>query len=295
MVEPILEVRNLELNYGRQKVVSDVSFQLFPGRVLALIGPNGAGKSSVMRLIAGLVRPEAGHLILRGEPVTSYTSVHQSAGFFIEAPDFYKNLDALQNLKLLKKIRKAEQPVSELLRVVGIEHAATKKVRKYSNGMKQRLGIAQALLGDPSILVLDEPFSGLDPEVKQFLMDVIKKLAGADNKAILVSSHQLSDMEILADDFILLSEGKVHASGKLSDYKNERHTVRFWFDSEPPAGLLERTAGGKMVQTDPWCWESRLNRRETTELVGQWSSAGCIPYEIEREDLLHSKYQEIIK
>jgi len=295
MVEPILEVRNLELNYGRHKVVCDVSFQLHPGRVLALIGPNGAGKSSVMRVIAGLVRPEAGQLILKGEPVTSHSSIHQSAGFFIEAPDFYKNLDASQNLRLLKKIRKAGQSVTELLRVVGIEHAATKKVRKYSKGMKQRLGIAQALLGDPSILVLDEPFNGLDPEVKQFLMDVIKKLARAENKAILVSSHQLSDMEILADDFILLSEGRVHASGKLSDYKDERQTVRFWFDSEPPAGLLERTAGGNMVQTDPWCWEWRLNRTETTELVSQWSSAGCIPYEIEREDLLHSKYLEIIK
>jgi ABC-2 type transport system ATP-binding protein len=295
MVAPILEARNLTLSYGQHKVVDGVSFQLHAGRVLALIGPNGAGKSSIMRIIAGLVKAGAGQIILMGKPDVSHTAVHQNAGFFIEGPDFYKNLDARQNLNLLKGIRKAEQSADDLLRVVGIGYAATKKFRKFSKGMKQRLGIAQALLGDPSILVLDEPFSGLDPEVKQFLMNLIKKLANENNKAILVSSHQLSDMELLADDFILLSEGRVHASGRLADFRNERHTVCFWFEQEPPAGLLERTTEGNMVQTHPWCWESRLSRSETTEAVGQWVSAGCIPYEIQREDLLHSKYLEIIK
>jgi ABC-type multidrug transport system ATPase subunit len=283
------------MSYGQHRVVDDVSFQLVPGRVMALIGPNGAGKSSIMRIIAGLVRAGSGQLFLMGEPEVSHAAIHQNAGFFIEAPDFYKNLNARQNLNLLKGIRKAQQSVDDLLRVVGIGYAATKKFRKFSKGMKQRLGIAQALLGDPSILVLDEPFSGLDPEVKQFLMELIKKLARDDNKAILVSSHQLSDMEILADDFVLLSEGRVHASGKLADFRDERHTVYFWFEKEPPAGLLKGTGEGKMLHTQPWCWESRLTRSETTELVGQWASAGCIPYEIQREDLLHSKYLEIIK
>ena len=161
--------------------------------------------------------------------------------------------------------------------------------------MKQRLGIAQALLGDPSILVLDEPFSGLDPEVKQFLMNLIKRLAADGNKAILVSSHLLSDMEALADDFVLLSEGKVHVAGRLSDFKNERHTVWFWFEKEPSITLLEDRKAGKMVNTNPWCWETHLSISETTEAVCKWTSYGCIPYEIQRADLLHSKYNEIIK
>ena len=295
MVEPLLEVRNLELSYGRQKVINDVSFDLFPGKVLALIGPNGAGKSSIMRILAGLVLPEKGTLFLKGKSLSSHSSIHQSAGFFIEGPDFYKNLSAQQNLVLLKKIRRDEQSVTDLLRMVGIEYAATKKVRKFSTGMKQRLGIAQALLGDPSILVLDEPFNGLDPEVKQFLMDLIVKLAAEKNKAILISSHLLSDLEAVADDFVLLSEGQVHAAGSLSEFKNEKHTVSFWFEKEPPITLLEETAAGKLANTDPWCWETKLSISETSEAIGKWASRGCIPYEIQRADLLHSKYMEIIK
>ncbi|MGW8314536.1 MAG: ABC transporter ATP-binding protein [Bacteroidales bacterium] len=295
MVDPLLEVRNLELHYGRQRVVHDVSFQLFPGRVQALIGPNGAGKSSIIRILAGLVRPEKGELVLGGNILSSAITLHHSAGFFIESPDFYKNLDARQNLKLLNMIRKADQSASELLRIVGLEYAAGKKVRKFSRGMKQRLGIAQALLGDPEILVLDEPFNGLDPEVKQFLMDLIRKLASEENKAILVSSHLLSDLEALADDFVLLSEGAVHVSGKLSDFRNQPQTVYFWFEKEPSLTLLEETTSGKMVHMDPWCWETHLSTGETTELLGKWISAGCVPFEIERADLLQSKYNEIIK
>jgi len=295
MVDSLLEVRNLELSYGRQKVINDVSFQLYPGRVLALIGPNGAGKSSIMRILAGLVIPEKGQLILKGKTLSSHTTLHQTAGFFIESPDFYKNLNARQNLWLLKSIRKDQQAISDLLRVVGIEYAVGKKIRKFSSGMKQRLGVAQALLGDPSILVLDEPFNGLDPEVKQFLMDLIRQLAVEKNKAILVSSHLLTDLETMADDFLLLSEGQVHAAGSLSDYKYEQHTVCFWFNEEPPITLLEKTEAGKMTHTNPWCWETHLSISETTEAVKEWASAGCIPYEIARADLLHSKYSEIIK
>lgn len=295
MVESLLEVKNIELSYGKQKVVNDVSFQLYPGRILALIGPNGAGKSSIMRIIAGLVMPEKGHIMINGRTISSFSEIHHAAGFFIEGPDFYKYLNARQNLLLLKKIRKAEQSVSDLLRVVGIEYAASKKVRKFSSGMKQRLGIAQALLGDPSILVLDEPFNGLDPEVKQFMMNLIKRLAIDQNKAIMVSSHLLSDLEALADDFVLLNEGQVHAAGKLSDFVNERHTVWFWFEKEPPINILKKTADGKMLKTDPWCWETHLNITETTEVVGKWASAGHTPYEIQRIDLLQSKYIEIIK
>jgi len=182
-----------------------------------------------------------------------------------------------------------------LLRIVGLEYAANKTVRKFSRGMKQRLGIAQALLGDPSLLILDEPFNGLDPEVKEFLMELIKSLAVEKNKAVLVSSHLLSDLEALADDFVLLSEGRLHAAGSLSDFTNERHTVRFWFEKEPPVTLLEKSAEGKMVNTKPWCWETHLSTSETTELVGKWTGVGCIPYEIQRADLLQSKYNEIIK
>jgi len=294
MVEPIVEARNLELSYGRQKVIDDVSFQLYPGRVLALIGPNGAGKSSIMRILAGLVIPEKGKLLLHGKTLASPSGIHHNAGFFIEGPDFYKHLNARQNLLLLQGIRRDHQSIYELMRVVGIDYAAGKKVRKFSNGMKQRLGIAQALLGDPALLVLDEPFNGLDPEVKQFLMDLIRQLALEKNKAILVSSHLLTDLEAIADDFILLSQGQVHAAGSISDYKHQKQTVCFWFEKEPPSTLLAESGPGKIIHSQPWCWQTQLDISETAEAVKKWASAGCAPYEIVRADLLHSKYSEII-
>jgi ABC-type multidrug transport system ATPase subunit len=247
-----------------------------------------------MRILAGLVIPEKGQLRLHGKTLESPSGIHRDAGFFIEGPDFYNHLDARQNLLLLKGIRKDQQSVFDLLRVVGIEYAAEKKVGKFSNGMKQRLGVAQALLGDPALLVLDEPFNGLDPEVKQFLMDLIRQLAQEKNKAILVSSHLLTDLEAIADDFLLLSQGQVHAAGSINDYKQEQQTVCFWFEKEPPLTLLEENGPGKILHSQPWCWQTQLDIPETALAVKKWALAGCAPYEIERADLLHSKYSEII-
>jgi len=295
MVASSIRVEHLYLNYGRQRVVDDVSFELFPGRIVALIGPNGAGKSSIMRIMAGLVKADQGYIYLQDRLIQSFSEIHTDAGFFIESPDFYKHLTAIQNLKLLLKIHRSNQSPESLLNKVGLAYASGKKVRKFSKGMKQRLGIAQALIGDPSILVLDEPFNGLDPEVKQFLMELIKKLAKENNKAILISSHLLSDLEQLADDFILLSEGHVHAAGRLDDFKSEHQTVRFWFEKEPTLSILGQSAPGRMVEHDPWCWQTLMSTAETTEAVKKWASAGHVPFEIERADLLHTKYMEIIQ
>jgi ABC-type multidrug transport system ATPase subunit len=294
MVEPIVKVEHLYLNYGKQRVVDDVSFEMLPGRIVALLGPNGAGKSSIMRIMAGLVKADRGHIYLKDRQIHSFREIHDHAGFFIEGPDFYKNLTAAQNLKLLLKIHGSDQSIENLLEQVGLTYASGKKVRKFSKGMKQRLGIAQALIGDPSILVLDEPFNGLDPEVKQFLMNMIKTLATENDKSIMISSHLLSDLEMLADDFILLSDGHVHVAGQISDFKSERQTVSFWFEKEPPHHLLETAAPGKMIGIDPWCWQTKLTITETAEIVGMWADAGHAPFEIQRADLLQTKYMEII-
>jgi len=294
MVEPVFEVRNLVLTYGKQLIVDDVSFGLYPGRIAALIGPNGAGKSSIMRIMAGLVRPDSGTIFLKNKHLENIAEVHREAGFFIESPDFYKNLSARQNLMLLNKVRNAGQDIAELLEQVGLSHAAGKKVGKYSRGMKQRLGVAQALLGNPSILVLDEPFNGLDPEVKQYLIGIIKKLAKEENMAILVSSHILSDLELLADDFILLRSGKVYLSGDIDGFKTEKQKITFGFENKPDGKILEQIAPGKFTGTEPWYWETSLTTAETTAVVKELVANGLIPFEIQRADLLNTKYMEII-
>lgn len=295
MVGPVFEVKNLSLDYGKQRVLNDVSFGLYPGRITALIGPNGAGKSSVMRIMAGLVKPDKGTVSILGKAVSSNTEIHNTTGFFIEGPDFYKNLTARQNLRLLQKIRNDKQSADELIGKVGLTEAANKKVGKFSRGMKQRLGVAQALLGNPTILVLDEPFNGLDPEVKQFLMHIIRELASEKNMAILISSHILADLETLADDFILIREGNIHLSGKLTDFRNERHQVTFRFETEPDENLLQQLIPGHLTNQNPWYWATNLTITETTNAVKTLVEHGCIPNEIQRADLLHSKYMEIVK
>lgn len=295
MVASLLNVKNIWLNYGNQTIVKDISFEMLGGRILALIGPNGAGKSSMMRVLAGLVKPEKGEVFLKNKRLNSFHEIHKNAGFFIETPDFYKNLTATQNLYLLQKIKSKKESIQNLLNLVGLTEAAHKKVGKFSKGMKQRLGVAQALIGNPDILVLDEPFHGLDPEVKLFLMKLIKKLAVEENKAILVSSHLLSDLETIADDFILLNNGKIYLAGKLSDYKNEKQKVHFWFEKELDSNIIKLLKTGQIIKNNPKCWEAFLTREQTTELVNTMVNIGITPFEIEREDLLHSKYMEIIK
>ncbi len=294
MVEPVVELRNLVLTYGKQLIVDDVSFVVYPGRIAALIGPNGAGKSSIMRMMAGLVKPDSGAVFLKNKKLENIAEIHREAGFFIESPDFYKNLSGSQNLMLLKKVRNARQDIDELLHRVGLTDAAGKKAGKYSRGMKQRLGVAQALLGNPSILVLDEPFNGLDPEVKQYLIGILKKLAKEENMAILISSHILSDLELLADDFILLRSGKVYLSGDIAGFRTERQKITFGFENKPDEKILEQIAPGKFTSAEPWYWETRLTIAETAEVVKKLVANELIPFEIQRADLLNTKYMEII-
>lgn len=294
MVVPVFEARNLVLTYGKQLIVDDVSFCLYPGRIAALIGPNGAGKSSIMRIMAGLVKPESGSLWLKNRQLVHAEEIHRETGFFIEGPDFYKNLSASQNLMILKRVRNAGQNVEALLNQVGLSEAAGKKVGRFSRGMKQRLGVAQALLGNPSILVLDEPFNGLDPEVKQYLMEFIRKLAVENNMAILVSSHILSDLELLADDFILLRNGKVYLSGSIAEFKTEKQKIVFGFENKPDENILAQTAPGKISGAGPWGWETSLTTAETAEAVKKLVENGMVPFEIQRADLLNTKYMEII-
>ncbi len=291
MVKNLLEVKNLHLTYGQQKILDNVSFEMNAGRILALIGPNGAGKSSTMRILAGLVKPDSGYGIFNGSPMQSFNTLLQNTGFFIEKPDFYSYLTAEQNLVLLQKIRGSKRSIHTLLEWVGLQNTHKKKVSQFSKGMKQRLGIAQALINDPDILILDEPFHGLDPEVKLFLIKLVIRLAKEENKAILISSHLLSDLEELADDFILLNKGKIHLSGSIASFKKEQQLVHLYFN-QLPAELPSQINIGVKRESEQHL-SCILNQQETAQFVQQLSALGYPPYKVMQENLLHSKYMEI--
>jgi ABC-type multidrug transport system ATPase subunit len=285
-----LQIKNLALSYNSQQVLQDVSFELITGRIMALIGPNGAGKSSTMRVIAGLVRPEEGHAELNGEKLT-FNALRKHFGFFIESPSFYNYLTAKENLDLLIRISGSNQKSEDLIELVGLSHAGKKKFSMFSKGMKQRLGIAQTLIGDPNFLVLDEPFNGLDPEVKAQLMDLVINLAAEKNKGVLVTSHLLADLEQMADDFVLLNKGNIHLKGRVSDYINEKQRVTMLFNQDLPKQLdlsaytfLEQEANSLLL---------RATAAETESLLLALAANGVAPYSVQRSDLLHEKYMEL--
>jgi len=286
---PTLTITDVSLTYGEQLVLNKVSFSLHGGRILALIGPNGAGKSSTMRVMAGLVKPDSGTATYNGAQL-DFQELRKHFGYFIESPSFYNYLSAKQNLDLLLRMQNSPQKSEDLIERVGLTHAANKTFSQFSKGMKQRLGIAQTLIGQPEFLILDEPFNGLDPEVKAQLMDLVIDLARNHGTGVLVTSHLLADLEQMADDFVLLNQGGIHLQGRVSDYVNEKQRVTLLFSKpisrlpEMPFEVLENTGNKLLI---------KASAQETEQLLLTLAAQGIAPYSVQRSDLLHEKYMEI--
>ena len=222
----MLEVVDLSLRYGDQQVLNHISFAVEKGKIIGLLGPNGAGKSSILRILAGLVFPETGCLKIEGKSQKSFSDLRSYCGYLIESPSFYPYLSAIQNLKLIKKINSCDVDLNELLSKVGLKETHNKKVKHFSMGMKQRLAIAQALLRSPEILILDEPFNGLDPHGFQDLISLLNDL-NKKGITIIVSSHLLNELEQLSDYFILLHQGNVELNISKTELLKSKNNIAF--------------------------------------------------------------------
>jgi ABC-type multidrug transport system ATPase subunit len=210
----LLEVAGIGKRFGASVAVEEVSLDVAAGEVVGLLGPNGAGKSTTLRVIAGLVRPERGRIRIAGQDLaTDRLAALRRAGFLIESPALPPELTCRQALRYLGLYQGDVSPgrVGEALAEVGLAGAADKRVRHLSQGMKQRLGIAGALLGRPSLLVLDEPMNGLDPGGVRELGDLLRRLA-AGGAGVLVSSHLLEEVERTADRVAVMARGRVVAT-----------------------------------------------------------------------------------
>lgn len=212
MSNTVLRVKNLTKRFGKRVAVNDVSFDVFEGEIFGFLGPNGAGKTTTLRMIAGLAKPDSGNILICGYSLkTKYEKAIRNVGGIIENPEMYKNLSGLDNLKyyasLYNKIDKNR--INQVVEIVGLTSRIKDKVKSYSLGMKQRLGIAQALLHSPKLLILDEPTNGLDPsgiiDMRRFLKDTAIK----ENIGILISSHNLSEMELMCDSIGIISGGRL--------------------------------------------------------------------------------------
>jgi ABC-2 type transport system ATP-binding protein len=215
----VIAVEDLRKRYGKTLAVDGLSFTVEPGRVVGFLGPNGAGKTTTLRILLGLVHANSGEATILGKHYAELERPFCQVGAVLEASGFHPGRKARNHLRVLAQAgRVPKKRVDEVLAVVGLEGAAKKRVGTYSLGMRQRLALASALLGDPGVLILDEPANGLDPEGIRWLRDMLRSLA-AEGRAVLISSHVLAEVEQTVDEVVIINKGKFVAHGSVDELK----------------------------------------------------------------------------
>ena len=212
---------SLVKQYGKQQAVAGLSASIMAGRITGFLGPNGAGKSTTLRCLVGLSDPSSGSAVILGAPYRDLENPLSRVGTVLDSRGFHPALTGRQNLKVVAAAAGIEDSrVDEVLELVELADAANKRMKNYSLGMKQRLALAGAILGNPEILILDEPANGLDPAGIAWLRRFLRSMA-EQGKTILVSSHQLAEMQNTVDDVLIINRGKLIAQGTMSEVKGE--------------------------------------------------------------------------
>ncbi|MDG2504963.1 MAG: ABC transporter ATP-binding protein [Crocinitomicaceae bacterium] len=231
----VVSVKNLKKSFKGFEAVKDVSFTVQKNDVFGFLGPNGAGKSTSLRCMLSLIQADAGQIKLFDQDLQrNRSNVLSKIGSIIEKPDFYKYLSAFKNLELLARISGSSVSKSELydiLEFVGLQGREKHKFRTFSHGMKQRLGIAQALMHNPELIILDEPTTGLDPQGIVDIRNLILKLSKEQGKTVILSSHQLAEIELIANRMVIINKGKTIIEGSVNELLNSSNmVVKFQLD-----------------------------------------------------------------
>ncbi len=211
-MQTVLKVENLNKYFGKRQVIKNLSFETFEGEVFGFLGPNGAGKTTTIKIIVGLLTMDSGSISVNNSDLNkNFEKALSNIGAIVENPEMYKHLSGVQNLKQYANMRKGitEKRIQEVIELVGLKNRINEKVRKYSLGMRQRLGVAQALLHKPKLLILDEPTNGLDPAGIKELRDILKNLAHKEKIGVMVSSHLMSEMELMCDRVGIIVNGEL--------------------------------------------------------------------------------------
>lgn len=227
--EVVLKIKDLTKVYNKKRVVDGLTLNVEAGQIYGFLGPNGAGKTTTIKMITGLIKKDAGDIVINGiDAVKNHDVAMNYVGAIVEVPSFYEYMSGMENLKLYARLRniKKEQ-ILKIVKLVKLEKKIYEKVKKYSLGMKQRLGLAVSLLHSPKLLILDEPTNGLDPEGIRELRELLKKIAHEDNVAVFVSSHLLSEMQLMCDKVAIINNGKIVKVESMDSIKNESNIYEF--------------------------------------------------------------------
>jgi len=229
--DKILDINNLCKNFGDFTAVNNISLHVNKGDIYGFLGPNGAGKSTTLRMVLGLIKPSNGEILINGENISgSKRKYLNSIGALIEKPDFYKNLSAFDNLKILYKMSRLKNinKIKDVLNEVDLWDKRNQKVGGFSQGMKQRLGIAQTLIHDPSLIILDEPSNGLDPQGQADMRSLILKINKEMGITVIISSHILSEIEKISNRMVVINNGQKIVEGNVEELmQNELLKVSF--------------------------------------------------------------------
>ncbi len=229
MSTPIVQIRQLSKHFGDFHAVKDVNLTVNAGDVYGFLGPNGAGKSTTMRCMLSLIQADHGSIALFGQSIQEHRSqILARVGSLIEKPDFYKYLSAFKNLQLFSRISgkpSSSQEIREMLDFVGLAGRENDRVGGFSHGMRQRLGIAQTLLHQPDLIVLDEPTTGLDPQGIIDMRNLILRLKNEQKKTIILSSHNLSEVELICNRMVIIHQGKSIVEGNVAELLNEDEQI----------------------------------------------------------------------
>ena len=250
-MSPVINVKHLSKDFNEIKAVDDLSFSVPQGKVYGFLGQNGAGKSTTIRMLLTLIEPTVGEIEIFGMNLKKHRKeILRKTGAIIEKPDLYKYLTAIENLKMfavMSGIKISRDKMMKQLEKVGLAERANSKVKTYSQGMRQRLGIAVALLHEPELIILDEPMNGLDPQGIADVRNLIMHLSEDENKTVFVSSHLLSEMEIIADSMLIIDRGKKIVEGKVPELLNpqEINVEIEARDIQSAAEQIQRSGWGK--------------------------------------------------
>jgi ABC-2 type transport system ATP-binding protein len=299
-----LQVEHLTKRYGATTVLDDVSFVVAPGRVTGFLGPNGSGKSTTMKILLGLASADAGHATIDGQRYRDLADPARTAGVVLEPNAFHPARSGRAHLEILATIAGIPAGrVDEVLALMGLEHAADRRAGAYSLGMKQRLSLAGALLGDPPVLVLDEPGNGLDPQGIRSLRELLRQRAD-EGHTVFLSSHLLSEVEHLADEVVVLDHGRLVTTGPLGELQAAATRVRCHdpgrlgaalveagalVEARPPDGLLVRNlaieaVGDLALQAGVALHELAADTSSLEELFFGWTDAATGPETMQTEE-----------
>lgn len=284
----VVELQNVTKKIKGKTIIDNLSFSVRRGEVYGFLGPNGAGKTTTIRMMVGLMSMTSGNIMIEGHNIrTDRSKAMAHVGAIVENPELYKFMTGRKNLQHFVRMSGkpiTEERIKEIVKLVDLENALDKKVKTYSLGMRQRLGVAQALLHNPSILILDEPTNGLDPAGIRELRDYLRHLAKKENISILVSSHLLSEIELMCDRVLIIQNGKFVGERSLDPNEEGQQSaavvIRFEVDNAAKAAEVLASAEWKTIVEADSAIKIELLHDEIPAAVQKLVQAGVLIYEV---------------